>query len=87
MEISKKHLFHILLYEFQKKSSTDEAMRNISRAYGPNTVSKSEAEIWFARFRNNDFSYQDDDPSGSSRMVSLRQLRERGERNSRTKPG
>lgn len=73
---SKEHIRHCLLYEYQLGHTASEAERNICRAIGPGAVSNATAWRWFDRFRNKDFSLQDEPKSGRPMEIDLSQLRQ-----------
>ncbi|XP_029644898.1 histone-lysine N-methyltransferase SETMAR-like [Octopus sinensis] len=47
----KQHVHRCLLYEFQKKSTTTVAMKNICEVY-PDAVKDHKCQLWFKRFKD-----------------------------------
>ena len=64
MEVPKNHLRHIMLYEFKKGNSATETARNIHSVYGEEYVNERTCRRWFAKFRSEDFTLEDDDRTG-----------------------
>jgi len=64
MENFEEHIRHILFYYFKKGKKTTEAREKLRRVYGRNVVKKCQCQIWFARFRDDDFSVKDAHRSG-----------------------
>ena len=60
MEKSKKTIRECLLYEYQLNNNAAIATQNICVPKFQETVSFVTAKRWFKRFRNEDFSLQDD---------------------------
>ncbi|XP_036359491.1 histone-lysine N-methyltransferase SETMAR-like [Octopus sinensis] len=66
MEVTKKHIRHILLYEFNNGHNATETARNINAIYGDRTLSVSQCQRWFQRFRTGNYSLEDDIRPGRS---------------------
>jgi len=49
MKVAKEHIRHILLYEFNKQRN--EKCENIKAEYGDRTISVSQCQRWFQKFR------------------------------------
>jgi [histone H3]-lysine36 N-dimethyltransferase SETMAR len=76
MQSSKEHIRHCLLYEFQLGHTASEAQRNICHAIGPDVVSKATVCRWFERFRNKDYSLNDEPKSGRPTEINLNELKQ-----------
>jgi len=57
MEVTKEH---ILLYEFNKGNNATESVRNIKGVYGDRTISVSQCQRWFLKFRAGNYSLEDE---------------------------
>jgi len=44
MEMIKEHIWHILLYEFNKDNNVTESTRNIKTVYGDRTINVSQCQ-------------------------------------------
>ena len=75
MQKSKDHIRHILLFEYQVGHNASEAVRNICYIMGNGAVSKATACRWFKRFRNRDFSLDDEQRSGRPTEIDLIELK------------
>ena len=75
MEISKEHICLCLLYEYMLGHSASAATRNICRAFGPGSIGKTTATDRFNRFRNGNFSLQDEARPGRPTTIDLDELR------------
>jgi len=47
MEVTKEHIRHILLYEFNKGNHATKSARNIKAVYEDRTISVSQCQRWF----------------------------------------
>lgn len=52
---SEFHLRNIMLYEYRLGNSASETASNINSVY-PNAISVRKCQRWFSKFRNNNFS-------------------------------
>lgn len=68
---NKCHLRHCILYEFQLRHSAAEAHRNITGVCGADAISERQCQRWFEKFRNNDFSLEDEPGRGPLVQVDL----------------
>jgi len=66
MEVTKEHIRRILLYEFNKDNNATESARNIKVIYGDRTISVSQCQRWFQKFRAGNYSLEDESRSGKS---------------------
>jgi len=64
MEVTKEHIRHILLYEFNKGNNTTENARNIKVVYEDQTINVSECQRWFQKFRTGNYSLEDEPRTG-----------------------
>jgi len=66
MEVTKEHIRHILLYEFNKGNNATESARNIKAVYGNRTISVSQCQRWFKKFRAGNYGLEDEPRLGRS---------------------
>ena len=76
MQKSKEHIRHCLLYDYKLGINASEAARNISRVLGEGAVSKATACRWYERFRNKDYSLEDEQRSGRPSEIDLSELKQ-----------
>lgn len=55
---------NILQYHFDKGENATQACANICDVYGPGTLSKATAKMWFSRIRSGEFDVEDAPRSG-----------------------
>ena len=60
MKINKKKIRYILQYYYDKSKNAAQAYEQICATYGEDTLSKSAARKWFARFRTENFDVIDE---------------------------
>jgi len=59
MEVTKKRIRHILLYEFiHKGNNATKSARNIKAVYGDRTISVSQRQRWFQKFQTGNYSLE-----------------------------
>ena len=67
MEINKEKIRYILQYHYDKGyKNAAQTCEKICAIYGEDTLSKSAARKWFARFRAGNFDVKDEPRSGRS---------------------
>ena len=76
MQKSKRQIRQCLLHEYKLGHNASEAARNICRGLGKGTVSRPTAWRWFERFRNKDYSLEDDQRSGRPTEIDLSELKQ-----------
>ena len=64
MSVDIVHLRHCILYEFQEVRKAAEAWRNLSKVFGGNALFERTCRRWFDKFKNGDFSLEDEQRSG-----------------------
>lgn len=67
-EIAKK-IRYILQYHFDQGDDAIQACEKICAFYGPDTISKSEAQKWFLRFRCGDVEIKDTHSPNATRQT------------------
>ena len=58
------HIRHIMLYHFEKGWSAAQSFRDLNELYGEGTISKSQAERWFKKFKSGDTNLADEEGRG-----------------------
>jgi hypothetical protein len=56
MNISRKDIRLLLLYEFRLDHNAKQARKNICQSMWDGTVSYDTAKVWFQKFKDDDFS-------------------------------
>lgn len=74
MDFSRVHLRHAYLHEFRLGHTTSAALANISQAEGQGSTSLATVKRWFQKFRNGDFSLEDEPRSGRPVEVDEQRL-------------
>ncbi|KAG5311381.1 SETMR methyltransferase, partial [Acromyrmex insinuator] len=64
MDTSKEKIHHILQFFFDKGENASQAVENVNNVYSPDTVSNSQSQFWFRRFRSGNFDVKDAPRSG-----------------------
>lgn len=72
----KIRLRHLLLYEFRLNHTATEAYRNICYAEGDDVISRATCFNWFYRFKQGNFSLEDNDRSGRPPTINIRTIQE-----------
>ncbi len=65
-----------MLYEYKLGHNASEGARNICRGKGKGTVSRYTVWRWFKRFRNKDYSLEDEQRSGRPAEIGLSELKQ-----------
>lgn len=73
--MTKEHIRHVLLYEFSKVNNITESARNINAVYGDGTLSISQCQRRYQKFRAGNYSVKDE--PYPERSVLCRAQRER----------
>jgi len=60
MKVTKEHILHILLYDFNKGNNATESARNIKAVYGDRRISVSHCQRWFQKFRAGNYRLEDE---------------------------
>ncbi|VDO90894.1 unnamed protein product [Heligmosomoides polygyrus] len=66
----------LLLYELEKRCNAKVAVDNISGTMSPTTLSHYTAKVWFRKFKNGDFCFEDQPRSGKPVAVNEGRLLE-----------
>lgn len=74
MDVDKQHLRHCILFCFQMKKNAAQAMELINSTLGEHSVSHSTVKKWFARFRDGNFSLEDDPRPGAVKKFEDEEL-------------
>ena len=74
MERDKYYFRHLILFYFNSKKSAREAYQQISEIYGKSAPSKSTCEYWFRRFKEGNFSVEDEERSGRPEKIKDEEL-------------
>jgi len=77
----KMRLRHLLLYEFRLGHTAADAYRNICYAEGEDAISRTNCFNWFNRFKNNNFSLEDENRPGRPLTIERLPIKEAVEAN------
>ncbi|KAG5324191.1 SETMR methyltransferase, partial [Acromyrmex heyeri] len=80
MEINKEKIRYILQYYYDIGKNAAQACEKICAIYGEDTLSKSAARKWFARFRTRNFDVKDEPRSGRPITEKSDEIMEKVER-------
>ena len=58
------HICHIVLYPFEKGWNAAKSFRDFNELFGEGTISKSQVEKWFKKFKSGDISFADENGRG-----------------------
>ncbi|CAI9724122.1 histone-lysine N-methyltransferase SETMAR-like [Octopus vulgaris] len=75
MELSKRDIRAILLFNFKKGRKAAESARDINETFGEEMTSEWSARKWFKRFRSGDLSLEDRERSGRPSVIDDGQLK------------
>ncbi|KAL6258215.1 hypothetical protein P5V15_010143 [Pogonomyrmex californicus] len=64
MAITKEHIRFFIHFAFHLKKNAAEAIAMICAAYGENAVSHTTCKRWYQKFRQGDFSLEDEPRAG-----------------------
>lgn len=81
--LTKEQVRLLLLYDFRNNKKTADSITDINAAFGPDTVSKSTAYDWYARFRRGDEELEDQPRTGRPSDFDNSALEEALEANNR----
>ena len=84
MEIPDGHFCHILLYYFRKSKKAVQARKKLYDVYVEKSLTESQCQNWFARFRSGDFHLKDTPRSGRPTKVDDDKIKAMIENNRRS---
>lgn len=58
------HIRHIMLYHFEKDWNAAQSFRDLNELFGEGTISKSQVERWFKKFKSGDTNLVDEEGRG-----------------------
>lgn len=64
MKVTKDHVRHIMLYEYNMGHNATLATKNIREVYGNEILSVSQCQRWFLKFRTGNYSLTDKSREG-----------------------
>lgn len=76
MEPNKEHFRHILLFYFNSHKSAHKCWVDICDVYGADAVTERTCFNWFRKFREGNFSLEDEPKAGRSREVDGNKIME-----------
>jgi len=72
MAITQEHIRFTIHFTFHLKKKAAEAIEMIRAAYGENAVSHTTCKRWYQKFRQGDFSLEDESHAGYSKDLNGR---------------
>jgi len=69
MAITKEHIRFSIHFAFHPKKNAAEATAIICAAHGENAVSHTTRKRWYQKFRQGDFSLEDEPPAGRPQKI------------------
>jgi len=76
MIITKEHIRFSIYFVFHPKKNVAEASAMICAAYGENVVSHTTCKRWYQKFRQGDFSLEDEPRTGRTQKIEMVELQE-----------
>ncbi len=58
------HIRHIMLYHYQKGWRAAQSFRDLNELFGEGTISQSQVERWFKKFKSGNTNLEDDEGRG-----------------------
>ncbi|KAL6265801.1 hypothetical protein P5V15_002618 [Pogonomyrmex californicus] len=74
MAITKEHIRFSIHFAFYLKKNAAEATAMICAAYGENAVSHTTCKRWYQKFRQGDFSLEDEPRAGHPQKIETDEL-------------
>ncbi|KAL6268357.1 hypothetical protein P5V15_001490 [Pogonomyrmex californicus] len=74
MAITKEHIRFSIHFTFHLKKNAAEATAMICAAYGENAISHTTCKRWYQKFRQGDFSLEDEPRAGRSQKIETDEL-------------
>ncbi|KAL6264123.1 hypothetical protein P5V15_004201 [Pogonomyrmex californicus] len=74
MAITKEHIRFSIHFAFHLKKNAAEATAMICAAYGENAVSHATCKRWYQKFRQGDFSLEDEPRAGRPQKIETDEL-------------
>jgi histone-lysine N-methyltransferase SETMAR len=75
MQKQNEHFRHIAFYYFKKGKRAADTHRKLCRVYGVDAITERTCQIWFTKFRSENFLFQDVPRSGRSVQLNEDQLK------------
>ena len=66
------HICHIMLYHFEKCWQAEESFRDLNELFGEGTISKSQVERWFKKFKTSEINSTGEEGRGRPGPSSAR---------------
>ncbi|EGI67051.1 Mariner Mos1 transposase, partial [Acromyrmex echinatior] len=74
MAVTKEHIRFSIHFAFHLKKNAAEATKMICAAYGENTVSHATCKRWYQKFRQGNFSLEDEPRTGHPQKIETDKL-------------